>query len=109
MGCSKSSKSTNPTANDPANFHVSASGVSFSPPNLTIHVGDTIRWTNPGTHTVTSGNGAADLSAGSLFNEPLNSGGTYSYVFEIAGVCGYLCIPHEAAGMKGSITVLARS
>jgi plastocyanin len=109
MGCSKSSKPTNSNGSDPQTFQVSASGISFSPASLTIHVGDTVRWTSSGSHTVTSGTGAADLSAGSLFDQTLNSGGSFTRVFETAGVYQYFCRPHEAAGMKGTVTVLART
>jgi plastocyanin len=109
MGCSKSSKPTNSNSSDPQTFQVSASGTSFSPASRTIHVGDTVRWTSSGSHTVTSGTGAADLSAGSLFDQTLNSGGSFTRVFETAGVYHYFCRPHEAMGMKGTINVIPRS
>jgi plastocyanin len=86
---------------------VNQSGLSFVPDDLTVEEGDTVRWVwDAGSHTVTSGAGAADPNAGSLFDAPLTSvNTTFQYVFNTAGTYPYFCRPHEGFGMKGTITV----
>lgn len=84
---------------------VSASGTSFSPANFTITVGDAVRWTASGSHTVTSGTGSAAANAGDLFDQALNNGQTFTYTFSTVGSFPYFCRPHEGAGMKGTVTV----
>lgn len=85
--------------------------LTFSPSNLTILAGDTVRWTwTGGSHTVTSGTGAADPNVGALFDAPLNSvSTTFDYVFNTPGTYPYFCRPHESFGMTGVITVDAPS
>ena len=54
-------------------------GTTFSPANITITAGETIKWVwEPGnlSYTVTSGTGALATNAGSLFDAPLNSTNT---------------------------------
>ena len=84
---------------------VSASGVSFSPANVSIHVGDAVKWSSSGAHTVTSGPGSSDPNAGSLFDKTLSAGQTFQHAFTSPGTYHYFCRPHEGAGMKGTITV----
>lgn len=80
----------------------------FTPQTAEIVVGDTIRWTMvSGDHTVTSGTGAADANAGQLFDETLNEGQSFTYVFGSAGSFPYFCRPHEADGMTGTVNVSA--
>lgn len=82
-------------------------GTSFSPANLTIQVGDTVRWVwSIGFHTVTNGTGAADPSVGTLFDTPLNSTvPQFEFVFTEAGTVPYFCRPHEIVDMKGTVVV----
>jgi plastocyanin len=112
-GCT-SNKSTNPygggtvgTNQGPTTWQVSASGMSFSPASLAIHVGDAVKWTAAGTHTVTSGTSASDAQAGSLFDQHLTNGQTFTHVFNAAGVYNYFCRFHGPMGMTGTITVTA--
>jgi plastocyanin len=35
----------------------------------------------------------------------ITGGQTYSHTFDVAGQYSYFCIPHEALGMVGKITV----
>lgn len=86
---------------------VSASGVSFSPANVSINVGDAVRWTSSGSHTVTSGTGAADPNAGNEFDRTLPAGQSFQHTFSAPGVYHYFCRPHEGSGMKGTVTVTA--
>ena len=93
-----------------ATYTVTQSGFVFSPKDITISEGDTVKWqwTN-GTHTVTSGTGGLDPDAGKLFDAIIStSNPTFEYVFTSPGVVPYFCRPHEAFGMKGTVTVLSR-
>ena len=87
--------------------HVTQSGTSFIPANLTIARTDTVIWTWTSlSHTVTNGTGSTDPNVGTLFDVPLNSlNPTFKYVFGTAGTFPYFCRPHELFGMKGTITV----
>jgi plastocyanin len=85
----------------------------FTPANLTIHVGDTVRWVwgSPG-HSVVSGtNGNADNrfcspSDTGCDNPPLsNMGATYEHTFAQAETFSYFCSVHFSLGMTGTISV----
>lgn len=78
---------------------ISISGFAFSPADLTVHVGDTITWTNADAapHTITADDG-------SFASEDLNKGGTFSFTFSKEGIYSYFCANH--ASMKGTITVV---
>lgn len=86
---------------------VTASGLTFSPADISIQVGDTVRWLwSDGSHTVTSGTGALDPDSGDLFNSFLNSGTPqFEFTFNAPGVVPYYCGPHEFFNMKGTVTV----
>jgi plastocyanin len=79
----------------------------FSPDEVTIARGDTVRWVwTGGIHTVTSGSGASDPESGALFDAPLDgTPSSFSYRFLSAGDVPYYCIPHEAFGMTGMVHV----
>jgi LPXTG-motif cell wall-anchored protein len=85
------------TAGDPgvtiADFH-------FSPSATTVHVGDTITWTNngPSGHTATAGDGSFDTGV-------LQKGQSASHTFTKAGTFAYVCRIHPF--MHGTIVVLA--
>lgn len=86
---------------------VNQSSLSFSPNDLTVNAGDTVRWVrSSGSHTVTNGTGASDPNVGNLFDAPLNSSNTtFEFTFNSAGDVDYFCRPHEGANMKGVIRV----
>jgi plastocyanin len=85
----------------------------YSPANLTIHVGDTVRWVWASSgHSVVSGtSGNADNqfcspSNTGCDNPPLSSkGATYEHTFTQAGTFPYYCSVHFQLGMTGTITV----
>lgn len=84
---------------------VTASGGSFASANITINIGDTVRWTNTsGTHNV---NGKAATFPGNpdSFGNAVGTGWTYTYVFTIAGSYNYQCDVHAPA-MVGTVTVI---
>lgn len=95
-------------------------GYRYEPANITIKAGDAIKWTmvSGGPHNVTFQNVAADARSQLSANMPnqisdlsspmlLNPNETYQVSF--AGVkpgkYDYVCTPHLAAGMTGSVTV----
>lgn len=73
---------------------------AFSPPTLTIVVGESVTWTNadPVVHTATSGLGAFDSG-------DLDPGESFTFTFTTPGTYDYLCTPHPS--MTGSIVVRA--
>jgi LPXTG-motif cell wall-anchored protein len=76
-----------------ADFH-------FSPATTTVHVGDTITWSNsgPSSHTATAGNGSFNTGI-------LKKGQSASHTFTQAGTFAYVCQIHPF--MHGTIIVLA--
>jgi plastocyanin/FtsP/CotA-like multicopper oxidase with cupredoxin domain len=84
----------------------------FVPPSITIHVGETVTWTNNGAspHTVTSDPGPSNCNPGNPSTELFNSGviqpngGTFTHTFQLAGDNGYHCEVHGCA-MAGTVHV----
>jgi plastocyanin len=89
----------------------------FAPATIQVTTGSTVVWRNGSnaTHTVTADPSlAADAShvhlpAGVL---PFNSGRIgpgheYSHRFDVPGRYGYVCLPHEDRGMRGTVLVIA--
>jgi uncharacterized repeat protein (TIGR01451 family) len=76
----------------------SALSWGYAPPSITIHVGDTVIWTNAGSyaHTVTADDGSFDSGQ-------VNAGATFSMTFNTAGTYAYHCSPHP--WMKGTVVV----
>ena len=97
----------------------------FTPQEVTVAVGETVRWrnTNSRAHTVTAyestlPEGAAFFASGGFETEQaardgfygrldgaLSSGDGFEHTFEVAGEYPYFCIPHERAGMVGTVVV----
>jgi plastocyanin len=86
---------------------------TFSPPILSIHVGETVEWTwSSGGHNVVSG---SDCIADDQFCSPGDSncaqaalsgqGAMYSHTFTAAGMYPYFCSQHCGFAMAGTITV----
>ena len=92
---------------------VGSDGFSFSPANLMINVGDTVRWTwSTSGHNVVSGTGGnadgrfCSPSDGGCDHAPLsNAGATYQHTFTTAGTFPYFCAVHVSFGMTGTIKV----
>ena len=71
--------------------------------DLTIDVGDTVRWTWTSiNHTVTSNVGSTE-TFDSGFLGPIGS--TFSHTFTLEGTNPYYCAIHGALSMSGTITV----
>lgn len=107
-----------PQAGGQAQTHVVEMNLQlkYVPEQLTVSVGDTVTWRTVGPipHTSTCDPSLAANPAQSVAlpqgAEPWNSGDVgdgqeFSHTFEVPGDYTYFCIPHEAAGMIGSVTV----
>jgi plastocyanin len=86
-------------ASDPA---VTISDFKFGPSSVTIHVGDTVTWTNAGptAHTATANDHSFDTGV-------LQKGGSGSHTFTQAGTFAYICSIHPF--MHGTIVVIANA
>lgn len=106
-----------------------ADELSFDPETITVSVGETVTWGNPGSvgHSVTaieesipdgaeyvasrgfdSESAARDAySPGDPDSGDVPGGESYQYTFETAGTYEYFCIPHESAEMIGTVEVEA--
>jgi plastocyanin len=84
-------------ASDPG---VAISDFKFGPASVTVHVGDTVTWSNngPSSHTATARNGSFDTGT-------LAGGSGGSHTFGQAGTFAYYCKIHPF--MHGTVVVLA--
>jgi len=84
---------------------VGAGGLKFTPQNVTIQAGDTVKWVWAASgHSSTSGTpGNPD---GMWDSGVQNSGFIFNQTFTTAGTFNYFCSPHGlCCGMIGSVTV----
>lgn len=87
----------------------------FTPPSITVGLGDTVEFQNisTGTHTVTADPALAanpanvELPAGAapFDSGRLTPGKTFAHTFDVEGTYRYVCLPHEKFGMKGTVVV----
>jgi hypothetical protein len=84
-------------AGDPSD---TISDYKFAPAAITVHVGDTVTWTNDGPteHSATASNGSFDTGL-------LKKGASASHTFAQAGTFAYICSIHPF--MHGTVVVLA--
>jgi plastocyanin len=96
----KAHKAANVTA--AASTGVTIKNFKYAPSTSSVHVGDTITWTNQDVapHTATAKNGSWDTGT-------INKGKTGSHTFTQAGTFPYICSIHPS--MRGTVTVLASS
>jgi plastocyanin len=85
-----------------ASTGVTIKDFKFGPASSSVHVGDTITWTNQdvAAHTATASDGS--FNTGSL-----SQGKSGSHTFTKAGTFPYICSIHPS--MKGTVTVAAAS
>lgn len=102
--CTAEDDTTNtPSTNDVVNVQVSSN--QFSPAEVKVKVGQTVRWTwAGGTHNVVSGPDCNTEDGNFKSGAPVG-GGTFDKKFEKAGTFPYYCTPHCAMGMKGQVVV----
>lgn len=96
--------------------------LTFEPETATIAAGGTVTWRNVGSvdHTVTAYEdripaGATYFASGGFESEErartqmtaglFGANEEYTHRFEVTGEYDYYCIPHESAGMTGTILV----
>ena len=83
-------------------FNVSIEGFAFVPDSVSVHVGDTVRWTNKdaGTaHTSTGvGTGVAQWNSGNL-----STNATFQRVFSDVGSFNYRCNIHTSMTAKVNV------
>ena len=89
--------------------------LKFDPAEIRIKVGDTLEWRNVESypHTVTADPNRVARKANVELPDgiqPFNSGrlaagATFKYTFTRPGIYRYVCLPHEAAGMLGTVIV----
>jgi plastocyanin len=99
----------------PGTVDVTIQDFSFTPSNITIHAGMTVRWINvgPSAHTTTSDAGtwtSGTLAApnGGTYGGGGSQGGTFTYKFTSTGTYGYHCSIHPPSSYPnfvGTITV----
>ncbi len=84
---------------------VNVSNYKFTPKDITISEGDTVRWTcTQGTHDI-DGTKSVYPNNPESFSTPQGSNWVYMFVFTIPGIYNYQCDPHANFGMIGSVTV----
>ena len=88
-------------------YTITTSGFTYSPPTLTVTVGDVVTIVANGTHplaevsqTTWMANGTATLSTG--FG---NKSANYTFTISSTNSIYYVCTNHVGSGMKGQITV----
>jgi plastocyanin len=94
-------------------------GLKFAPEELTVSVGDTVTWDfQAPTHNVAAWPGMQDQISipdgaegfGTMEKDgnayaTVEEGETFEHTFETAGEYTYVCTPHAASGMVGTIVV----
>ena len=109
---------------DDADHVMEMQAVGFEPEELTVEQGETVAWTHAAgePHSVSAyeeklPEGAPYWASGGFESEQaaregwengtgaVQSGQSYVRTFETTGEHGYFCIPHEAAGMIGTVVV----
>ena len=76
---------------------VTIEDLGFSPPAVTVDVGDTVEWRNHGTRTHTT------TSEGNWDSGDLEPGDTFSFTFTTPGTYPYTSLPDEE--LRGTVTV----
>ena len=109
------SPGTQPSNTTPGAIVNMTDKATFDPSNVTINVGQTVRWINSSTdeHTVTDdakrATDAKDISippsAKPFDSGKIQPGKTFEHTFTVPGTYKYVCHPHEDMGMTGQVIV----
>ena len=93
------------TGSDEVSVSVGAgNGLAFDPVAIRVEQGTTVVWEwtgDGGSHNVVHA-GSDELFESDLVNR---TGHTFEYTFDEPGTYNYICTPHEASEMKGSVVV----
>lgn len=90
------------------------SGLSFSPAEVEVSVGQTVEWRNTSlfTHSVTTDPAKVSdptqvaLPEGAApFHRTVPPGEIFRHAFTVPGVYEYVCVPHEDFDMRGRVVV----
>lgn len=89
--------------------------LTFDPAHVNIKKGGTITWKNTSSvvHTstddpskaATASDAKLPAGAATWDSGDVQPNGTFQHTFDVAGDYSYFCVPHESAGMVGTITV----
>ena len=91
-----------------ADYTVEVSSNVFTPKDITINVGETVRWINKGGgHNVNGTVATFPNNPEGFGNAVSSSAWTYDFKFTKAGLYHYQCDPHASLGMVGTVTVVA--
>ena len=89
---------------------VVAAALKFTPRDITIEVGQTVRWNNPETSVAHNVNGQQDVfpcNPVGFFSGVAEDGPwDFDFTFNRAGFYEYQCDPHIGVDMFGSVTVI---
>ena len=86
-------------------FEVNVSNTKFTPKNITVFAGDTVRWINTqGNHNV-NGNILTYPDNPESFGNEVGESWTYIFKFTKPGKYDYECTPHRNFGMVGTVSV----
>lgn len=116
IACFSSDAGTGPDAECLSSTSVTMTDdLEFEAECVRVRVGDLVRWTNPSSfpHTVTADPTKAANAANVRLPQgasPFDSGavppgGEFEYTFTVPGRYDYVCLPHEGAGMVGTVIV----
>lgn len=94
-----------------ATHDVTVSSNIFTPANIQIQAGDTVRWTNiGGGHNVRAEDNSFRCAQGCESEGGNGDASTALWVSEVTfrkiGFTSYICEPHVGFGMRGSVTVV---
>jgi plastocyanin len=89
--------------------------MSFTPPTITVHAGQSVEWRNTSiiTHNVTdNANSASNATDAALppggipfSSGDIPAGKVFVYKFTVPGTYRYFCTHHESDGMTGTVVV----
>lgn len=82
---------------------------AFTPPSLTIDLGETVQWQNTagGFHNVNGDQATFPGNPASFFSgAPVGGNWTFNHTFTVPGVYDFRCDIHFGSGMIGQITVV---
>jgi plastocyanin len=114
------------SAQPAGDYDVGMTVSKFRPADITVAVGDTVVWRNTSKqgHSVTAyedqipddadyfASGGFDSESEARERYRASSGGVfganeeYTHEFTVPGTYGYFCLPHERAGMVGTVEVV---
>jgi plastocyanin len=96
-----------PSCSVEPDFIVEVASNFFTPKDITIDVGQTVRWVNTGgTHNINGSQATFPANPESFGNgAPSGDAWTYDFTFNTAGFYNYQCDPHASLGMMGTVTV----